>query len=223
VIGRIPVLSLAILLFAHAAAAQTISLAPSDLKRWDASVTIGWLGGNKEEIGGDWDQWYDAFATSVDVGRYWTPHVKTDLSAALTTDGDVYSQEHFTVPGQPSPVFFSRQHRFALRAINLSGAYQFLENRWVHPFVGAGLQLAWERQRVESPFPTAFGRDGRGPFTVPPPPFTSGTTFDPRPFVSGGAKFYVTDRGFIRTDLSAAFDARGTARVWWRVGGGIDF
>lgn len=221
--GQISILLVATTLFSQVGAAQTISLAPSDPKRWDTSLTIGWLGGNKEEIGGDWNQWYDTFATSLDVGRYWTSRFKTDLGATFTTHGEVYSQEHFTLPGQSSPVFFSRQHRFGLSALNLSAAYQFLENCWVHPFVGAGVQLAWERQRVETPFPTAFGRDGRGPFTVPPAPDPSGTTFDPRPFLSSGAKFYVSENGFIRTDLSAAFDARGAARVWWRVGGGIDF
>jgi hypothetical protein len=223
VTGQIPILSLATFLFAQAAAAQGTSLAPSDPKRWDTSITIGWLGGNKEQLAGEWNDWYDTFATSVDVGRYWTPHFKTDLGATFTTDGDVYSQERFTVPGQSFPVFFSREHRFAIRALNLSAAYQFLENTWVHPFAGAGVQLAWERHRVETPFPTAFGRDGRGPFPVPLPPDASGTTFDPRPFVLGGAKFYVSEQGFIRTDLSAAVDGRGATRVWWRVGGGIDF
>ena len=221
--GQIPILSLATFLFAQAAAAQGTSLAPSDPKRWDTSITIGWLGGNKEQLAGEWNDWYDTFATSVDVGRYWTPHFKTDLGATFTTDGDVYSQERFTVPGQSFPVFFSREHRFAIRALNLSAAYQFLENTWVHPFAGAGVQLAWERHRVETPFPTAFGRDGRGPFPVPLPPDASGTTFDPRPFVLGGAKFYVSEQGFIRTDLSAAVDGRGATRVWWRGGGGIDF
>ncbi len=220
---QIPILFVATFLVTHAAAAQSISLVPSDPKRWDTSVTIGWLGGNKEEIGGDWDQWYDTFATSVEIGRYWTRHLKTDLGATLTTEGDVYSQEQFTVPGQSFPVFFSRQHRFGVKALHLSAAYQFLENTWVHPFVGAGVQLAWERHRTETPFPTAFGRDGRGPFTVPPLAEIDRARFDSRPFVTGGAKFYVAEHGFIRTDLSAAFDGRGTQRVWWRVGGGMDF
>jgi hypothetical protein len=223
VTGRISLLSIAAILFARIAAAQTISLAPSDPKRWDTSITIGWLGGDKEELAGEWNDWYDTFATSVEAGRYWTPHFKTDLTATFTTDGDVYSQEQFTVPGQRFPTFFSRELRFGLTALNLSASYQFLENTWVHPFVAAGLQLAWERHRVETPFPTAFGRDGRGPFPVPLSPDPSGTTFDPRPFVSGGAKFYVSEQGFIRSDLSAAFDGRGVTRVWWRVGGGIDF
>jgi hypothetical protein len=223
VTGHIPILSLATFLFAQAADAQGISLAPSDPKRWDTSIAIGWLGGDKKELAGEWNEWYDTLATSVDVGRYWTPHLKTDLNVTLTTDGEVYSQEQLSLPGQPFPAFFSREHRFGLKALNLSAAYQFLENEWVHPFVGGGVQLAWERHRVETPFPTAFGRDGRGPLPVPPSSDRDATRFDPRPFISGGAKVYVTEQGFIRTGLSAAFDGRGTARVWWHIGGGIDF
>jgi hypothetical protein len=210
------------ILFASTATAQTISLAPSDPKHWEASASIGWLGGNKEEIAGDWNQWYDTFATSLDVGRYWTPHLKTDLGVTFTTDGEVYSQERFTPSVPSAPVFFSREHRFGLTTLNLSATYQFLENRWVHPFLGGGMQLAWERHRIEPPFATAFGRDGRA-FAVPPSGSAGRTTFDPRPFASAGAKFYVSEQGFIRTEVSAAFDGRGTTRAWWRVGGGFDF
>ena len=213
----------AAIFFSHSAIAQTITLAPSDPKVWDTTVTIGWLGGNKQALAGPWNDWYDTFATSLDVGRYWTSHLKTEVGATFTTTGDVYSQDQFSVPGQPSPIFFSREHRFRLTAVNLSGAYQALENSWVHPYIGGGVQLAWERHEVEAPFQTAFGRDGRGPFVVPLVPEPRRTTFDPRPFLSGGAKFYLTEHGFVRTDLSAAFDGSGATRVWWRIGGGIDF
>ena len=220
---RVPFLCVAAIVLATRAAAQTVSLAPSDPKRWAAGVTVGWLGGNKEELGGGWNQWYDTLATSLDVSRYWTPHLKTDLSASFTTDGEIYSQEQLAVPGQPLPVFFSRAHRYGLTALNVSASYQFLENQWVHPYAGAGVQLAWERHHVEAPFPGAFSRDGRGPFPIPPASDGARTSFDPRPFVLGGAKFYVTEHGFIRSDLSAAFGGGGATRVWWRVGGGIDF
>jgi len=222
VTSRLVVLSLATLLFSHSAFAQTIALAPSNPKSWDTSVSIGWLGGDKEGLAGPWNDWYDTFATSVDVGRYWTPHLKTEIAATFTTDGDVYSQQQFALAGQPSPVFFSREHQFRVNALSVSGAYQALENSWVHPFIGAGVQMAWERERVETPFQPVFGRDGR-PISVPLPTPPPRTTFDPRPFLSGGAKFYVSEQGFIRTDLSTAFDGRGATRMWWRIGGGIDF
>jgi hypothetical protein len=205
VTGRISILSLVAILFADATTAQTISLTPSDPKRWDTSVAIGWLGGNKDEIAGDWNDWYDTFATSVDVGRYWTPHLKTEVAATLTTTGTVYS---FVSP---------HEHEFGFHALNVSAVYQAFENSWAHPFVGGGVQLGSERQRTRAFEPRPPG----GPVTLPIE--TTRTAFDVRPFLSGGTKFYVTEQGFIRTDLSAAFDNRGATRVWWRIGGGIDF
>jgi len=220
---RLSILSVVAALISHSAIAQTVTLVPSDPKRWDSSVSIGWLGGDKSDIAESWNDWYDTFATSVDVGRYFTPHIKTELGATFTSTGEVYSTDQFVVPTLPSPVFFSREHRFSVNALNVAAAYQWFDNTWVHPFVGAGVQLAWERHRVETPFPTAFTRDGRGPITVPPVAAESETRFDPRPFLSGGAKFYVSEQGFIRTDLAAAFDGHGATRVTWRIGGGIDF
>jgi hypothetical protein len=222
VTARSAIFCLAAGMFAQAAHAQTIDLTPADPKRWDTAVTIGWLGGNREDFAEPWNDWYDTFATSLQVGRYWTSNLKTEAGVTLTSDGDVYATDQVDVPGSPRPIFFSRQHLFGVTAVDLAGVYQPLENRWVHPFVSAGVHLAWERHRVESPFSPAYGPDGR-PYPVPPIAVPQETTFDPRPFVSGGAKFYVTETGFIRTDVSAALAAGGTPRVWWRIGGGVDF
>ncbi len=205
------------------ATAQTVTLTPSDPARWDLSASVGWLGGDKEQVAEEWNNWYDTFAVSIDAGRYWTTHVRTDVSATFTTDGSVYAQQQLAVPGESFPVFFSREHHFGLNAIDLSAGYQFLENSWVHPFVGGGVQLGWERHRIETPFPFASGRDSRTPIPVPPVDVDPRTTFDGHPFVSGGAKFYVGERGFIRTELSATFDGRGATRVSWRTGVGVDF
>jgi hypothetical protein len=205
VIDRISVLSLAAILFARAAIAQTISLVPSDPRVWDTSVTIGWLAGNKQAIAGEWNDWYDTLATSVDLGRYWTSHLKSEAAATLTTAGTVYSRL------SPS------EHRFAFRALNVSAVYQAFENSWVHPFVAAGVQFGSERERARTfAVPQRAG-------AVALPTETTHTAFEVRPFLSGGAKFYVSERAFIRTDLSGAFDGGGGTRVWWRFGGGIDF
>ena len=219
--GRVSILFIVAFLVTHAAAAQPVVLAPSNPKHWDAALSIGWLGGNKDAIAERWNDWYDTFATSVDVGRYWTPQLKTEARVTATTRGEVYVHDQVAVPGQPFPVFFSREHSYSLTAVDVSAQYQFFDNTWIHPFLGAGVQLAWERHSVETPFiPT--GRDGR-PLVPPVADEPRRTTFDPRPFVSGGAKFYVGERGFIRTDLSAAFDDKGVTRMWWRLGAGVDF
>lgn len=211
------VLGVALVLAARPAGAQTISLTPIDPAVWDASVTVGWLGGDKSQIAERWNDWYDTFATSLDVGRYWTPHLKTEVGATFTTGGTVYSQQQAIVPGLRAPVFFTREHRFSLRALNLSASWQAFENAWVHPFVGAGVQVGWEQERADN-VPSS-----REVTPHLPPAGTPGTAFDARPFLSGGAKLYVHERGFIRTDLTTVFDRRGASRVSWRIGAGVDF
>jgi hypothetical protein len=210
------VVSLAAVLFAGGVSAQTITLAPSDPKRWDAGVTVGWLGGNKEAVADRWNHWYDTFAATADVGRYWTPHLKTELGVTLTSEGRVFSETATTPSPSGPPVYFAREHRFRLHAVNLSASYQFFENTWVHPFVAAGLQIGSERERIE-----------HVPFTSAPPPGfpppERRTVVDVRPFLSGGSKFYVSERGFIRTDLAVAFGGAGASRAWWRIGAGVDF
>jgi hypothetical protein len=215
VIGRISFLTLALTACVRAAAAQEVTLTPVDPKQWDASISIGWLGGDKHDVAERWNDWYDTFATSVDVGRYWTPNLKTELSATLTSGGTIYSTQQIAGPGRP--IFISREHAFDVRALNASATYQFLENAWAHPFLSAGVHVACERERVAT-FP--FVND---PFPPRAPVRDTRTRVDVQPFISGGTKFYVSEQGFIRTDLSAAFDGRGVSRVWWRVGGGIDF
>ena len=221
-IGRLAFLFFLFHQLAANAAAQTVTLAPSSLNRWDATMSVGWLGGDKEAIAEQWNEWYDTFAASADLGRYWTTNFKTEIGATFTTEGGVYSQEQLPVPNPSFPAFFSREHRYAVQAVTLGATYQFFENAWVHPFVGGGVQLAWERHHAETPFPLVFGRDGRA-LPVPPTDNARRTTFDPQPFLSCGAKFYVSERGFIRSDVTAVVDGGRATRASWRIGAGIDF
>jgi len=199
---------LVIFLFAAApAAAQSISLEPPERTRWDATGAVAWLSGNKSAVAEEWNDWYDTLAASVDVGRYWTPQFKTEAGAVFTTAGTVYSNVEVPLRTPPFRAFISREHHFRLNALNLSGAYQFFDNQWVHPFMQAGVQLGWEHERTFSPLLDAEER----------------STFDARPFVGGGAKFYVNERGFFRTDLTVGWRRGGIAQVSTRAGFGLDF
>jgi hypothetical protein len=222
-VTRISIVLVALLSSVQPGAAQGVSLKPTDQKRWDFGVNVGWLGGNKTELADHWNQWYETFATTVDAGYYWTPNFKTETSVGYTTEGDVYTQEQITLPGPQAPIFFSREHSFGLTAVRLGASYQFFENSWVHPFVTGGAQIAWERHTVETPFPFISGRDPQSRFPIPELDAPPRTQFSAHPFVGAGAKFYVNERGFIRTDLSTALDGRGATHVTWRVGAGVDF
>jgi opacity protein-like surface antigen len=206
----------------EAASAQTVSIQPADAKRWDVTGSIGWLAGNKSELGEDWNDWYDTFATSLDVGRYWTPHLKTDVGFVFTTEGEVVSHEERLIPGQRFSIFIPREHHFRVNALNASMTYQFFDNAWVHPFLTAGVQFAEERERALSMAVPFFGSD-QARLEVPLPAPQQATVSSVRPFALGGAKFYVNERGFVRTDLGLAWHKGRVGQITWRIGIGVDF
>jgi hypothetical protein len=220
--GRVAICCLVVLCCSHAALAQTVVLSPSDLRQWEVTGSVGWLGGNKSRIAEDWNDWYDAFATSLDVGRYWTPHVKTEAGVTFTNEGTVFSHQEPVIPGERVPIFVPREHHFRVTGFSALATYQFLENTWVHPFLAAGAQFTQERERAFSHVVPSF----RGDFTrvdVPVEPPRQATVFSIRPVAMGGAKFYVNERGFIRTDLAVAWHEGRVAQVTWRAGIGVDF
>ena len=213
---------LAVLCIPSVTLGQSVSISAPDPKRWDATGSIGWFAGNQSEIAEDWNDWYDTFSTSFDVGRYWTPHLKTEAGVLFTTEGRVFSHEERAIPGGPSPIFIPREHHFRVTGVSTAVSYQFFENTWVHPFLTAGAQFTEERERAFSQAVPFFNRDlSRIDLSVPAP--RQATVFSVRPFAMGGAKFYVNERAFVRTDLGVGWNADGVAQVSWRAGIGVDF
>jgi hypothetical protein len=214
---------LCIFLFASRhASAQSISISPADTPRWDVAGSIGWLAGNKSDLAEDWNDWYDTFATSLEVGRYWTPHIKSEAAITYTSEGGVFSHAERFIAEEQITVFIPREHHFRVTAISAAATYQFLENTWVHPFVTGGVHAVQERERSVSQ-DVPYHRRDFSRIVVPIPQPSAATTWSARPFVAGGAKFYVSERAFVRTDLSAAWQDRRVGHVTWRAGLGIDF
>ena len=212
----------AALLAASAATAQTISTTPRNPARWDVGGGIGWLAGNKEGLAEEWNDWYDTFAVSLDAGRYWTTHLKTEAGATFTSEGSVYGRDQLVIPGQPYPIFRFHEHHFRVTAISAAAVYQFLENAWVHPFVSAGMSLGWERERTIVP-EQILPIGGPRPLIIPATTEAHESSVHARPFIGGGFKFYAGERVFIRTDVGAALDRRGLSQFTWRAAIGTDF
>jgi hypothetical protein len=228
------VVALAIVLAAASSSAQeqppaapqpssTISLRPIDPARWDAAVTIGWVSANRGDVAEEWDDWSDAASFDVSAGRYWTPHVKLEVALARTTEGRVFTQEPVAVPGQPFPIFISREHY--LRSISATAglSYQFFENTWFHPFVAAGVEAGRERSRIRLPAQFVPGRFPGAPATLMPEQIEEETAGFARPFAMAGFKWYVAERAFIRSDLRASASADGVESAVLRAGLGFDF
>ena len=215
-------LAAAFLITGTAAAQESpsISLKPPDLARWDIAAHVGWLHKDTSEIGTDnasqfatfGDDWRGVPATGITAGGYLTPHVKTELQAAVSGEARVYRTEQFLLPGSP-PVFRSREHSVQTATLGLGVSYQFFENQWFHPFAGGGVEVQRIRDRVEV-LSQSISR------SVPPP--TTGVSYTARPFIGTGFKWYISERAFVRTAVQVSFSGRGTSDVAWTAGIGGD-
>ena len=139
------------LLIARPVVAQdrpVISLVPDDLPRWDVAGHVGWLGVNKSNTAPGWNQWYDVASFGSSLGFSWTHNVKIELDVSTTTKGDLFVQEQFLVPGESTPRFRFGEQRFRSTSIGGGLVYQFYENRWFHPFLGAGIEVTRESMHV---------------------------------------------------------------------------
>lgn len=204
--------ALAVLFHSPIASAQ-IQLAPADAPRFDAAVQVGWTSADSGNVNLS-DRRYDSGAVAGSAGVFLTRHLKFTFGAAQTGDGSAYQTTVRAQPGTP-PVYSFSEHRFHATTFNSAIGYQFFENRWVHPMVAVGVQVAHETDRVET----------QGPFTdrVPAVSVSTVTGTHVRPFVGAGVKFYMSERAFIQTNLDVIVSASPAQRVTWVTGVGFDF
>ena len=201
--------------------------AAQSIPRHDAAVMFGWSAANRPRPSLPYDYWLGAWFTTVTGGWYWSDHQKTEVTVAGSGQRMYAGAYEFT---ENSPLLYTtRYSTFALRTQLFSGAqvYQFFHNASVHPFVGAGVEINRERVRTETTEDTYVRAS-----TSPASPYeltTSSQTrtepevrFKPRVFAIAGVKGYLSERTFIRVDLSVSA-GRAFDRFAWRIGGGFDF
>lgn len=207
-----------------AAAAQTPPKSP-DLPRFDVAGSVIWMGADSEGLTAEnWRNWDTAGAVELGAGFYWTEHLKLAIDAGASGDREVFGTvEVRLTPSLSRYVYVT--HRIRSRWLTPTVQYQFLHNTWVHPYVGGGFEVDWERRRTDN--------DNRNSFTGPPGIFNStdaaGATVDAvgratrvRAVLLTGAKFYVSPRIFARTDLRVSFTDKVRA-LRWAAGIGVDF
>lgn len=203
---------------AAAQAQSTVSLGDPDPPGWDAFGHISWLTVDKTGIASEWNRWYDVASFGGSLGRFFGPHLKIELDAATSASAEIYVERQVAVPGQTFPVYFSQPQRFRMTTLAGGAAYQFLDNSWVHPFVGAGIEASRETRTIEQVF---YPVVPPGTVILDPPGTTS--TWRARPFADLGFKFFVSEHAFIRSDVRTRFDRDGVSHVSWRSGVGFDF
>ena len=185
--------------------------------RLDSAGYLGWFNANKSGIS-PYNDWYNhSLYGGLSLGYYWTDHVKTEIDVGRTSEAEIVS--YGPVGNEPGQLSFSAPIEHYYRNVTLSviQAYQFSRNAWFHPYLGAGLDIDWERHREERPAVISV-RPGliAGSRTDP------STDIHPKVAAVGGFKAYVSPRAFFRTDLKFT-GARQLDQVIWRWGFGVDF
>ena len=197
----------------------SVTLTPPGAGRWDAAVYTGWYGAAR--AGAEpWDDWTEAGFGGASASYGWTRRLRTEADVSFAGRGTVYGTATSIVPGQPFPVILTQERRYQDTSVVASVLFDPLENRWVHPFIGAGIGVVREDLRIEP----EWIYSGRPPAGIPLPAqqTVNDVAYRAAPHVVGGARFYVAERAFIRTDLRIAV-ATDKPSAQLRVGVGFDF
>ena len=220
----VPVLVVPILPVPAVALAQASVAAPfaaASEARFDAAGYVAWFHANRGGIGGQtFRDWFSAPRISLCVGRYWTEHLKTEAELAITGHGNLVSFEELeSEPGISRYLY--RDHTYQVRTLSLVQAWQFGRNAWVHPFLGAGIDVDWEHRTVETSLQVSDNR-AEPTLTVEALPRETRTEVIARAVAVAGLKAYLTRNAFFRTDVRASF-RESVDQVTWRFGIGLDF
>jgi hypothetical protein len=189
--------------------------------RPDLSASVGWLNVNKSSLD-DYNDWYNrGVQGAVAFGWYWTPHLKTEVEPSASTRVEFDSSREELINGRRAHVV--SEFGFSTRRLTLSQQYQFGENAWFHPHLGAGVDFNWERTARTDRFVYFYDPPGRQPPLVPQNVSQPNRTdLHIRPFVAAGLKAYMTPRAFARSDLRLVIGDR-IEEVVLRFGLGVDF
>jgi Outer membrane protein beta-barrel domain len=191
--------------------------------QWDVAGQLALLNRNKSDLS-RWDHWYSVAAIDGSAGRYWTPHLKTEFEIGTAGQGTIDGMEETPIPGQSFPYTRYRDHKLRETTVGATALYQFLENQWVHPFIGAGAELVRERHTAGAlPAATLRLPTAAANVSVPAVAAIDTTRYSVRPLVVGGFKFYVSQRAFVRADVRTAFSTNQPVAWQWRGGIGFDF
>jgi hypothetical protein len=189
--------------------------ASSGEPRWDASGGFSLLWTRTADVADAGNGSVGASQLRLDVGRYWTRHLKLGFFAASGPRLRTTAREDLNVNGRPlSTVIVTRARQVTL-APGLT--YQFRDNQFLHPYVTAGLQISRLRMHREiSPYTV------RPPDPLPPIDEWRNAT-RVRPFASVGFKAYFNQRVFVRPEVHGAFGPDGLSQFTLHLGAGADF
>jgi hypothetical protein len=190
--------------------------------RNDVTVSTGWIGARYRNVD-DYRQWHGSLFGGANVGHYWTENLKTDVEAGWLSTTKAHSYESIFINGDRAFV----QGDYVVKDLKLSVSqiFQFGHHAWVHPFLGAGVDLDHRRTAEDRPSQQAFVYPtGSGPSRSILIPGIHERVRAVRAvgFAKGGFKVYLSDRAFVVQEVKFGLD-RGLDHLLWKTGLGIDF
>jgi hypothetical protein len=198
------------------AAAQTAPVAPPDN---DTIISMGWSG-TEDEIH-DQRYWHGSLLVAVSGGHYWTDHLKTEVEASWNSphEGELYE----TIAQQGGFTYALFDYRAHDIRVGVAQLYQFGRNEWVHPYVGAGVDVVRRERAIDRREQTrsVYVQNRNIPVLIPSARERETVVFV-QPIVKTGLKMYVSEKAFFNTELKLGL-TRDIDHVVWRIGIGIDF
>lgn len=219
-IGRTASALAATLFLSIPAFAQEASVPPigPQMPKWDVGGGFGLLAARSGEFTSPCNCWGEYWQQTAeyrfDVGRYWTTHFKTGLSLGMSPELNGYENGALVVNGISR--FVSNERTARVMTLAPAATYQYFENSFLHPYVTGGARVSViDEHRFRHHFSAV-------PYPVPPLDERR-TIVLARPFVAAGAKSYVNEQAFIRSEALVALGGKGITQVTLHVGVGIDF
>jgi hypothetical protein len=195
------------------------------LPRNDVTVSTGLIGAQYRQTADIYDRWHGSVFGGMNFGHYWTDNHKTEVEAGWLSTATSHSYE--AIPIGADRAYVQSEYLFKDLRLSLSQSVQFGRNAWIHPFVGAGVDIDYLRTTEDRPpqFSTIFvsttsSRDNRS--VLVPGLREREAKVRAVPFAKGGFKIYVSDRAFVVQEFKFGI-ANGVDHVLWKTGVGIDF
>lgn len=186
-----------------------------DPPKWDAGAGFSLLWARDADVGDEGDGSLGGYQLRIDVGRYWTPHLKLGFSAASGPRFRTVQLAYVDANGRPYPAAITTHARLVTMAPGVS--YQFGDNAFMHPYITAGAQIGFLSMHRERD-PDAF----RAPVPVPRIDERR-SAVHARPFAAAGFKAYFNRRVFVRPEVMGAFGPGGIRQFTLHLGAGVDF
>ena len=214
----------AILLTIAGAAEAQQSDASRMRKKWDAAVTVAAAEvkpGQNDTL--YWDNWFFQGRYAVQIGGYWTEHLKTEVEYAKFGEGSIMIQDFKRFPGSPYVYPYAYESLHQLDQLQLRMTYQFGENSWVHPYVSAGVFGARDNKgfHTEQQFLSPTGRAQDRVMVVDNETSRGRYDFDLGFTGAAGAKMYLSRNAFVNAGFNGTFGQQKTMNMF--AGVGIDF